>query len=89
MKTKYPIKVAGQLYPAGTEVRQATLAEMQQVFPGIVTRRGSPQAGVWFPDLTHPTIIHTSQLDGVRYPIQTWNEPANQLTPLRCGEGEV
>ena len=86
MKTKYPIKVANQFYPAGTEVRQATLAEMQQQWPGIVMRRGSPQAGVWFPDLAYPTIIHTSQLDGH---ISSWNDPSGQPTPLRCGAGEV
>ena len=89
MKTKYPIKVADHLYPAGTEVRQATLLEMQTVWPGIKMRRGSPQAGVWFPDMVVPTILHISQLDGVQYPISTWNTPADTETPLRCGASEA
>ena len=89
MKTKYPIKIVNTLYPPGTEVRQATLVEMQQHWPGITTRRGSPQVGVWFPDMTLPTIIHASQLDGVQYPISTWNTPADTETPVRCGPSEA
>lgn len=89
MKTKHPIKVANRLFPVGTEVRQATLVEMQQVWPGIKMRRGSPQVGVWFPDVAVPTIIHVSQLDGVKYPISTWNTPADTETAVRCGASEA
>lgn len=87
MNTKYPIKVGQTLYPPNTEVRQATLAEMQQVWPGIKMRRGSPQVGVWFPDMQVPTIVHMSQLDGVKFPISTWNTPADTEATVRCGPG--
>ena len=77
MTTKYPIKVGQKLYPAGTEVHSATLDEMQCIWPGIQMRLDSPQAGVWFPGMEVPTIVHTSQLEGVRRPIPTWTVPAS------------
>lgn len=63
MKTKHPIKVGARLYPPQTEVRQATLAEMQKIWPGITVKPASAALGVWFPEMTLPTIIHTSQID--------------------------
>jgi hypothetical protein len=75
MKTRYPVKLCEVLFPEGTEVRPATLEEMQTLWPGIRMRKGSPQVGVWFPGLPVPTVIHTSQLEGVTYPIATWNAP--------------
>jgi len=63
LTTKYPIKVAHKLYPAGTQLRQATLEEMQQIWPGITVKPASVAVGVWFPQMTVPTIVHRSQLE--------------------------
>ena len=63
MRTRYPIKVKDRLYPAGTPVRQATLEEMKTIWPFIVIKPGSPQYGVWFPEMPWPTILHASQID--------------------------
>jgi hypothetical protein len=60
--TKYPIKVGQTLFPKGTEIRQATLEEMQRVWPGI-TYKESDSIGVWFPLMAVPTIVHRSQIE--------------------------
>lgn len=61
--TKYPIKVGDRLYEPRTEVRQATLEEMQRLWPGITYKDGSEAIGVWFPLMALPTIIHRSQIE--------------------------
>ena len=62
---KYPIKVAGLLYPKGSRVRLATLEDMREIWPGIAPERGSNQIGVWFDGLALPTIVEKSQLRGL------------------------
>lgn len=84
MKTKFPIKLKDTLFPAGTEVRLATLQEMQAVWSEITVRKGSPQVGVWFPGIPVPTIIHNSQLDVT--PVPTWGQSGTEAT-VRCGPG--
>lgn len=62
MTTRHPIKIKDKLYPAGTEVKAATMAEMQEYWPGIRANPSSSACGVWFPEMKVPTIIKLDQL---------------------------
>jgi len=62
MKTRYPMKIAGKLHPAQTEVRQATLEEVQKVWPGMEHKPESKQVAVWFPGTDIPTIVGANQV---------------------------
>lgn len=62
--TKYPTKLCGRLIPVGTEVRLATLEEMQKEWPSITYLGTTTHIGVWFPDMPHPTIV---TLDDLRF----------------------
>lgn len=64
-KLKYPCKISGHLFPAGTvvEVLDAIDPTVQAVFPGIKHNPASKQIAVRFPNHTGPTICSVSQLD--------------------------
>jgi hypothetical protein len=59
---RYPIKVEGTVFPAGTVVRKATLEEMRKVWRGIQAKEGSQQVGIWLPGRECPMVVHTNQL---------------------------
>jgi len=61
--TQYLIKVGERLYEPKTEVRQATLEEMQRFWPRISWQPECEAVAVWFPLMPFPTIIHRSQVE--------------------------
>lgn len=65
MKLKYPCKVAGKLYPAGTHIQTLNPEDecVVQQFPNIKINPDSYQVAVKFPDRLLPTIVHISQLE--------------------------
>jgi hypothetical protein len=62
MKTRYPMKIAGRLHPAQTEVRQATLEEVQKVRPMMLRNPSSLCVAVWFPGMSFPTLVAKDQV---------------------------
>ncbi len=62
IKLRYPCRLGSTLYPAGTEVKSASVQQMGQVWPNIDVKPGSPLTGVWFPDQAKPTIVTVKQL---------------------------
>ena len=62
VRLRYPIKIAGKLYPADMEVRLATDEEIKQEWPAMTRDSNSTQVGVWFPDMPHLTIVHSTQI---------------------------
>jgi hypothetical protein len=63
--TRYPIKVAGELFPKGSWLRLATLDEVRKIWPAIAPEKDSKQVAVIFPGRSMPTIVEKSQIDGL------------------------
>jgi len=64
MILKWSVKIAGQLYLAGTIVTalDATDPDVQKLWPGIRANQQSQGIAVRFPDRTTPTLLHKTQV---------------------------
>jgi len=61
--TKYAIKIGGQLFPKGTRLRLATALDIRQIWPAMAPNEDSEQTVVWFPGVSHPTVVQKSQVE--------------------------
>jgi hypothetical protein len=64
VKTKYPIKTLGKLFPKGTVVKLASIEDMKKEWPGIYSNMHSGQIGVWFDGLDKPIICPKHSFEG-------------------------
>jgi len=62
VKLKYPMKVAGVLYPKGLVLKQLSLTESRRTWPGLQASQDGMVA-VQFPDLGHPTMVEQKQVE--------------------------